>query len=192
MSSGLGGGMPRVAVVGGGLWGRNHVRNYAEIGALAGIVDRDAKAAAELAEKHGSRALSFEEALADPAIDGLVFALPPSQNFPFGRRALEAGKHLFVEKPMTMTIAEGEELCALADRLDRRLMVGHILQYHPAYREMERIAFADYGLAAMSHRGGVLGWPRNGLAGAGGCCVTSAARASCSSSPATCGPARRR
>ncbi len=124
---------PRVAVVGVGMWGRNHARNYAEIGALAAVVDRDPEAADRLASQHGVPALHFDTVLADPAIDGLVFALPPSQNLPLGRRALDAGKHLFVEKPMTMTSREGRELCDLALRLDRRLMVGHILQYHPAF-----------------------------------------------------------
>ena len=127
---------PRVAVVGGGMWGRNHVRNYAELGALAGIVESDAATAAALAAQHGIPVLSFEEALADPTVDALVFALPPSRNVALGTRALEAGKHLFVEKPMTMTTEEGEALCALAEARDRRLMVGHILQYHPAFRAL--------------------------------------------------------
>jgi UDP-2-acetamido-3-amino-2,3-dideoxy-glucuronate N-acetyltransferase len=134
--------LPRVAVVGAGLWGRNHVRNYAEIGALEAVVDQNEAVASELACKHAARAVSFDAALADPAIDALVFALPPSQNFPLGKRVLEAGKHLFVEKPMTMTVAEGEELCRLADRLDRRLMVGHILQYHPAFIALRRLVEA--------------------------------------------------
>jgi predicted dehydrogenase len=133
---------PRVAVVGGGLWGRNHVRNYAQLGALAAVVDADRAVSAGLVAQHGGRAMSFDEALADASIDAMVFALPPSQNYPLGCRALEAGKHLFVEKPMTMTIPEGEALCQLADRLDRRLMVGHILQYHPAYIELRRLAGA--------------------------------------------------
>ncbi|HEY0570924.1 MAG TPA: Gfo/Idh/MocA family oxidoreductase, partial [Enterovirga sp.] len=131
--------LPRVAVVGAGLWGRNHVRNYAEIGALEAVVDQNEAVASELAGKHAARALSFDAALADPQIDAFVFALPPRQNFPLGKRVLEAGKHLFVEKPMTMTVAEGEELCRLADRLDRRLMVGHILQYHPAFIALRRL-----------------------------------------------------
>lgn len=129
---------PRVAVVGAGRWGRNHIRNYAELGALAAIVDRNAGGAAELAATYGARALSFEEALADSAIDGMVLALPPSQNHALGSRALEAGKHLFVEKPMAMTTAEAADLCSLAEARDRRLMVGHILQYHPAF-----LALAD-------------------------------------------------
>ncbi|MDB5513086.1 MAG: oxidoreductase [Enterovirga sp.] len=126
----------RVAVVGCGRWGRNHVRNYAELGALAAVVDSDPAVAAEFAARHGVRALAFDEALADPTIDALVFALPPSQNLPLGRRALEAGKHLFVEKPLALSVADGEALCAVAERCGRVLMVGHILQYHPVFRAL--------------------------------------------------------
>lgn len=131
--------MPRVAVVGVGMWGRNHARNYAAIGALAAIVDRDPKVASGLSAAHGVPAATFDEILADPGIAAVVLALPPSRNMLLGRRALEAGKHLFVEKPMTLTAAEGAELCRLADRVDRRLMVGHILQYHPAFLELARL-----------------------------------------------------
>ena len=139
MADGTGTGMlPRVAVVGVGLWGRNHARNYAEIGALAAVVDRDPEAAGRLAAAHGVPALSFNEVLADRGIEAVAMALPPSQNLTLGTRALEAGKHLFVEKPMAMTTREAGELLASADRLDRRLMVGHILQYHPAF-----LALAD-------------------------------------------------
>ncbi|MDB5592311.1 Gfo/Idh/MocA family oxidoreductase [Enterovirga sp.] len=130
-------GNPGVAVVGVGMWGRNHARNYAEIGALAAVVDRDPEAAARVAAQHGRPARSFDEVLADPEIAGIVMALPPSQNLPLGRRALEAGKHLFVEKPMAMTTAEAGELLAVARRHDRRLMVGHILQYHPAFLALQ-------------------------------------------------------
>ena len=125
--------LPRVAVVGCGRWGRNHVRNYAELGALAGVVDADASLAAEQAGRYGVPALSFEAALSDESIEGLVFALPPAQNLPLGSRALEAGKHLFVEKPLALSVADGERLCEIARHHDRRLMVGHILQYHPAF-----------------------------------------------------------
>ncbi len=130
--------LPKVVVVGCGRWGRNHVRNYAELGALAGIVDADPKLAAEQADRFGVPSLRFEDALGDPGVAGLVFALPPSQNLPLGQRALEAGKHLFVEKPLALSVADGESLCAVAERHGRVLMVGHILQYHPAFVELAR------------------------------------------------------
>ncbi len=132
--------VPRVAVVGAGRWGRNHVRNHAEIGSLAAVVDRDPAVAAELAARFGVPALSFDDALAAPGIDAMVFALPPSRNMAMGIRALEAGKHLFVEKPLALSARDGEALCRAAERLDRRLMVGHILQYHPAFRALASLA----------------------------------------------------
>src|SRR4051812_18210618 len=129
----------RVAVVGCGYWGKNHVRNYAEIGALEALVDRDPQLVADLVAKHGGRALSFEQALDDPRIDAFVFALPPSQNHAMGLKALAAGKHVFVEKPIALEVRHAEELCAAADRHDRRLMVGHILQYHPAFLKLKEL-----------------------------------------------------
>jgi UDP-2-acetamido-3-amino-2,3-dideoxy-glucuronate N-acetyltransferase len=126
----------RVAVVGCGQWGRNHVRNYAEIGALEGLVDHHPDVVDDLVARHGGRAMTFEQALADRNVDALAFALPPSQNHALGLRALEAGKHVFLEKPLALEVRQAEELCAAAERLDRRLMVGHILQYHPAFLKL--------------------------------------------------------
>ncbi|HMO30657.1 Gfo/Idh/MocA family oxidoreductase [Enterovirga sp.] len=147
--------IPKVAVVGVGIWGRNHARNHAEIGSLAAVVDKDPEVAARIAGQHGVPVRSFEDVLADPAIEGVAFALPPSQNLPLGRQALEAGKHLFVEKPLALNSRQGEELVALADKAERRLMIGHILHYHPAF-----VALADLVregrlgriLSCVSHR----------------------------------------
>ena len=134
--------LPRVVVVGCGRWGRNHVRNYAELGALAGVVDADPDLAAEQAGRYGVPALAFEDVLAREDVEGVVFALPPSQNLPLGRRVMEAGKHLFVEKPLALSVADAEQLCDLAARTARVLMVGHILQYHPAFAELLRLVRA--------------------------------------------------
>lgn len=133
-------GAPRVAVVGVGMWGRNHARNYAELGALACVVDRDEAAAARIAGEHGVPVATLDAVLGDPSIEGVVFALPPSQNLPLGRRVMEVGKHLFVEKPLAMSTDDGDELCGVAERTGRRLMVGHILQYHPAFRTLAALA----------------------------------------------------
>ncbi|MBV9078942.1 MAG: Gfo/Idh/MocA family oxidoreductase [Methylobacteriaceae bacterium] len=133
---------PRVAVVGCGRWGRNHVRNHAELGSLAAVVDHHPDRARELGAAHDVPALSFEAALADPSVEALVFALPPSQNLPLGRWALAAGKHLFVEKPLALSVVDGAALCEAAERHDRRLMVGHILQYHPAFLALRDLVWA--------------------------------------------------
>ncbi len=128
-----------VAVVGCGAWGRNLVRNFAELGALTGIVDHHEDNAAELVARHGGAHLTFEAALANPAVTAMAIATPPAQHYALAKRALEAGKHVFVEKPLALDMEEARELCALAERLDRRLMVGHILQYHPAFMRLQEL-----------------------------------------------------
>jgi UDP-2-acetamido-3-amino-2,3-dideoxy-glucuronate N-acetyltransferase len=126
-------GLPRVAVIGCGYWGKNLVRNFAELGALAAICDPDRAAAGQLADRHGCAVAEFASALCDPAIDGVAIAAPAVLHADLATQAIEAGKHVFVEKPLALTVAEAEALCALADRHDRRLMVGHLMQYHPGF-----------------------------------------------------------
>jgi UDP-2-acetamido-3-amino-2,3-dideoxy-glucuronate N-acetyltransferase len=130
---------PRTAVVGAGYWGRNLIRTVSELDALCGIVDSKPDVAAELAARHGGRAYLWEEMLADPEVEAVAIATPAASHFSLARQALLAGKHVLVEKPLALRLADGEELAALARSVGRRLMVGHQLQYHPAYRELRRL-----------------------------------------------------
>jgi predicted dehydrogenase/acetyltransferase-like isoleucine patch superfamily enzyme len=123
----------RVAVIGCGYWGKNLVRNFAELGALAAICDPDEKAAGQLSQKFAAPARDLGSVLEDPAIAAVAIAAPAAHHAALARTAIEAGKHVFVEKPLALTVAEAEEVCAAAERHDRRLMVGHLLQYHPAF-----------------------------------------------------------
>lgn len=127
----------RVAVIGCGHWGKNHVRNFAQLGALEAVVDARKATVDELIQRHGGRALTLDEALSDRGIDAVVCATPAATHFEIGRRALEAGKHVLIEKPLALELGQAEALCALAERLDRRLMVGHLLQYHPAFLKLK-------------------------------------------------------
>ncbi|WP_445501652.1 Gfo/Idh/MocA family oxidoreductase [Microvirga sp. G4-2] len=129
----------RVAVVGCGYWGKNLVRNFAELGVLEALVDAHQPTVEGLIAKHGGRALSFEEALVDKNVHAVAIAAPAALHYSLAKRALEAGKHVFVEKPLSLEVAEAKELCSLAERLDRRLMVGHLLQYHPVFLELKRL-----------------------------------------------------
>jgi predicted dehydrogenase/acetyltransferase-like isoleucine patch superfamily enzyme len=129
----------RVAVVGCGYWGKNLVRNFAEIGALEALVDAHRPSVDALIAKHGGRSSTFEAALADPAIEALAIAAPAALHHSLAKQALQAGKHVFVEKPLALEVSEAKELCALAERLDRRLMVGHLLQYHPVFLELKKL-----------------------------------------------------
>jgi UDP-2-acetamido-3-amino-2,3-dideoxy-glucuronate N-acetyltransferase len=136
LKHGAGTPVPRVAVIGCGYWGKNLVRNFAELGALAAICDPDKAAAAQLAERFAAPVRNVAAVLRDPAVAAVAIAAPAVHHAVLAREAIEAGKHVFVEKPLALTVAEAEPLCALADRHDRRLMVGHLLQYHPAFAAM--------------------------------------------------------
>ena len=130
---------PRIAVVGAGYWGKNVVRNFAALGALALIVDKDRSTVDRLSAEYGVGSASLEQALADDLITGVAIAAPAVLHFQFAKASLEQGKHVFVEKPLALKMPEAEALTALADRMDRRLMVGHLLQYHSAFLKLREV-----------------------------------------------------
>ena len=131
--------IPDVAVIGCGYWGRNLVRNFHELGALEVLCDANPAVATQLAEEIGVRTAGLGEILADPAISAIVIAAPAALHFDLSSQALQAGKHVFVEKPLALRVPDAEMLCQLADRVERVLMVGHLLQYHPAYLRLRRL-----------------------------------------------------
>ncbi|MHB2266566.1 Gfo/Idh/MocA family protein [Aliihoeflea sp. PC F10.4] len=134
--------MASIAHMGYGYWGRNIARNLASLGALGAIIDPHEPSAQEGAQALGTRAITFEDALRDDAITGFSIASPAELHFDLARRALEAGKHVFVEKPLALDTNEAEALCELADTNNIVLMVGHLLQYHPVYLELRRMVEA--------------------------------------------------
>ncbi len=125
-----------VAVVGCGYWGKNLVRNFAQLGALGAVVDGRPDVAAAMAKEHGAEAMSFEAAINSPAIHAVAIATPAETHAALAVAALSAGKHVFVEKPIALTVAEGEAMKAAAVAANRQLMVGHLLQYHPAFEAL--------------------------------------------------------
>lgn len=141
-----------VAVVGVGYWGRNLARNFAELGSLAAVVDINEDAVAEIAASTGSAARTFDEVLADPAIEGLAIATRAETHHEVAKRALGAGKHVFVEKPLVLNEHEADDLIALAAEYKRVLMVGHLLRYHPVFRSMlEIVRSGEFGQLRYIH-----------------------------------------
>lgn len=131
---------PMVAVVGSGYWGKNLVRNFHELGALQCVCDVRESALEEVRAKYGVNTISdFQDVLVDPQIDAVVIAAPAAQHFELARRALLRDKDVYVEKPLALRAQEGQELAKLAADRGRILMVGHILQYHPAILELKRL-----------------------------------------------------
>jgi len=142
--------MTAIAHVGHGYWGRNLARNFHELGQLAAVVDPDTKAAQAAASAYGVRALTFEQVLADADISAVSLASPAVLHSSQARAALEAGKHVYVEKPLALDIGEAEALCRLAEARGLTLMVGHLLQYHPAYVRLRQMVAAGE-LGRMLH-----------------------------------------
>jgi len=142
--------MASIAHVGYGYWGRNLARNFFELGHLAAIVDTDEGVAEAAAKAFGVPAMRFETALADPGIDAISLASPAGMHHRQAKAALEAGKHVYVEKPLALDIGEAEELNALAEARGLTLMVGHLLQYHPVYLKLRELVEAGE-LGAIRH-----------------------------------------
>jgi predicted dehydrogenase len=132
----------RVAVVGAGYWGRNLVRNFAAIpGAdLMRVVDASPEIQARTRLQHPSVEVTadFEDALKDD-VEAVVLAVQAEHHFPLAKRALEAGKHVFVEKPMTLKPEESYELLQLSKQGSKVCMVGHLLEYHPCVEFMKKV-----------------------------------------------------
>jgi UDP-2-acetamido-3-amino-2,3-dideoxy-glucuronate N-acetyltransferase len=131
----------KVAVIGAGYWGKNLVRNFANLEALTAVCDSDPQACDRAAEFAPGVATcsSFTDILSDPAIDAVAIGSPAVTHYSFAKEALLAGKDVFVEKPLALEVPEGQELIDLAARQGRILMVGHILQYHPAVLKLKEL-----------------------------------------------------
>jgi predicted dehydrogenase len=130
-----------VGVVGLNYWGPNLVRNFNDIAALTWLCDLDEQQLGSMAARYpNARATtSFEELLADDGLDAVVIATPVPTHYALAKQALEAGKHVFVEKPPAMRAAEMDELVALAVEHDRVLMPGHLLLYHPGVLKVKEL-----------------------------------------------------
>ena len=133
----------RVAVVGAGEWGKNHVRTFSQLrgGHLTAVCDLD-EARLALVRSQYPRVRTtgnYDEVVRDRSVDAVVIASFASQHYGQARQALAEGKHVLVEKPMTLGVAEAEELVELARGVGRCLMVGHLLLYHPAVVAMKRL-----------------------------------------------------
>jgi predicted dehydrogenase len=131
----------RVGQAGLGEWGRNLARNFADLADLTWLCDpADGKRAEFEARYPRARwAGSFEEMVADPALDAVVIATPVPSHYELSKVALEAGKHVFVEKPPAMTGVEIDVLVALAEERGLVLMPGHLLLYHPGVQKLKQL-----------------------------------------------------
>lgn len=128
-----------IAVIGCGHWGKNLVRNFADLSALAAVCDPNDQLAKLYADKFNVSSLSFEEILATATIEGIILAVPAPLHASMAIKAMTCGKHVFVEKPLAINKAEAEAMISSAKENDVRLMVGHLLQYHPVFITIRKL-----------------------------------------------------
>jgi UDP-2-acetamido-3-amino-2,3-dideoxy-glucuronate N-acetyltransferase len=130
----------RVSVIGAGYWGKNLVRNFHSLGALESVCDTNEETLERVRKEYRvATTKDYNAVLNGPAIDAVVIAAPAAAHFELVKQALNAGKHVFVEKPLALNVQEGKELVELASTKGAVLMVGHILEYHPAISELSRL-----------------------------------------------------
>src|SRR5690349_7992606 len=130
-----------VAAIGMGYWGKNLVRNFHELGALSVICDsRESVETENKAQYSNVRFVrEYKQVLSDPSIQAVALSTPAVTHYEMAKAALEAGKDVYVEKPLAIEVKQGEELVELAEARGRVLMVGHILRYHPAVVKLQEL-----------------------------------------------------
>lgn len=130
---------PRIVVIGAGYWGRNLIRNFASLDALHGICEPSSDALAAQTKLYAGIKTYAEatDVFNDPSVDAVAIAAPAAAHGALVDGALSAHKHVFVEKPLCLDLAQGKRLADQADQASLVLMVGHLLHYHPAFRALK-------------------------------------------------------
>lgn len=130
----------RICVIGGGRWGKNHIKTLAEMGCLSAIVESDVNKLKEFLSIYPSVKgyTDLDEAIS-ARYDGYTVALPAELHFSIGKKLLNEGLNVLMEKPMTMTAKQSKLLVEMAHKNNARLMVGHVLLFHPAIRKIKEL-----------------------------------------------------
>lgn len=128
-----------VAVIGCGAWGKNLVRNFHGLGALVAVSDPNPDVRERMKAQYGLEAREVDDILADSSIDAVVIAAPAEMHHDLALRAFAANKHVYVEKPIALTLEHAEEMKNAAAEAGLTLMVGHLLQYHPVFLKLKEL-----------------------------------------------------
>ena len=130
-----------IALIGHGYWGRNLARVFHQLGALYAVCDSSAEALALAAERYPGVRLESDplELMRSGEVQAVAIATSAETHYRLGRAALDAGKDVFVEKPLSLRASDAERLVALAEANKQVLMVGHLLRYHPAILKLKEL-----------------------------------------------------
>lgn len=131
----------KVAVIGCGMWGKNIVRNFYNLNALKMVCDLDQENLKKITEGYNEITLTsdFNDIINDPEITGVAVVTPSHTHFKIVKAMLEAGKNVYVEKPISTVAQEAKDLMDLANEKGLVLMVGHLLLYHPAVNRLKML-----------------------------------------------------
>jgi predicted dehydrogenase len=129
--------MTKIGLIGCGMWGQNLARNLAQLKVLAAVSDRCGDKAAEFAIQFNNKNLDCDAILTDPSIDGVVIATSAASHDKLAIAALKAGKHVYVEKPLSLTLGGAIKIANAAEKAGKRVMVGHLIRYHAAFCELQ-------------------------------------------------------
>ena len=130
-----------IACIGGGHWGKNLIRNFNDLGALRWVCETDEEKRAHLQDSYPAVHFTGEldQVLEDPEVAGVAIATPAETHCKLVRRALLAGKDVLVEKPLCLSVEEGQKMVELAAERQLLLMMGHLLWYHPAVLKLKEL-----------------------------------------------------
>jgi len=144
--------MSKVALIGAGRWGKNILRNLATINALVMVCDADSKNLDFVKDNYPDIAVTneIEDIINNPEIKGVAIATPAATHFALGMKMLDAGKDVFIEKPIVLSETDLEQLKQKAEEKDLIIMEGHLLLYHSAVRRFKK-ALDDDEIGKVNH-----------------------------------------
>ena len=132
-----------LGMIGLGYWGPNLLRNFDQLPDCCVKVccDLDASRLANAKEQYPYLMVTdnYDTLLNDPDLDAIIIATPAHTHYTFALKALQHGKHLFIEKPLTLEVQQAVKLVELSEGTDRILMVGHLMEYHPAIEKLKHL-----------------------------------------------------
>ncbi len=129
--------MTKIGLIGCGTWGHNLARNLAQLDVLAAVSDSREENASEFATQFNIQKQDFKTILADQSIDGVVIATSAPSHDQLAISTLQAGKHVYIEKPLSLTLVGAKSIANAAEKAGRRVMVGHLIRYHAAFCELQ-------------------------------------------------------
>ena len=142
--------MTQIGLIGCGMWGRNLARNLASLGVLAAVADRNEERATAFATEVNTDATTVDDLITTVSLDGIVIATAAPTHCDLAVRALSARRHVYIEKPLALTLSDAQQIGAAATRAGRQVMVGHLIRYHDAFRELQSLV-ASGAIGSVRH-----------------------------------------